>query len=274
MFSKDKKGRNHMEYIIDAYSDIGNRKKVNQDALLVKQARAGSLGRVCFACLCDGMGGLSQGEIASASFINRMSQWFQSEFPSLLMPSADETEDLSGGSTTNYKGYWRNIEVQWSSICKEMNQKLGQYGRNQGIRLGTTAVAIILIGNEYLVMSVGDSRAYLIDKKNVIQITHDQSYVQQQMDMGRMTPEQAATSSQKSVLLQCIGASENVYPDFFRGEFDRKSRFLLCSDGLWRLLSDSEIIKYTAQKDGIKKLTELVKGRGETDNISGLVIGV
>lgn len=263
-----------MEYIIDAYSDIGNRKKVNQDALLVKQARTSSLGRVCFACLCDGMGGLSQGEIASASFINRMSQWFQNEFPTLLTPSADETEDLSLGGPAPYTGYWRKIEAQWAMICRQMNQGLGQYGREQGIRLGTTAVAIMLIGNEYLIMSVGDSRAYLMDKKSISQLTHDQSYVQQQMDMGRMTAEQAAVSSQKSVLLQCIGASENVFPDFFKGKFDRKSRFLLCSDGLWRLLKNEELIKYSAQKDGIKKMTEIVKGRGETDNISGLVIGV
>ena len=270
------------EYTIDAYSDIGNKKKVNQDALLVKQARTSSFGRVCFACLCDGMGGLSQGEIASASFINRMSQWFQNEFPLLLTESlTGGTEDLSMAVTEDLSSaeprrndYWRHIESQWALICRQMNQGLRQYGDSQGIRLGTTVVAALFIQDEYLVMSVGDSRAYMIDKKNINQITHDQSYVQQQIDLGRMTPEQAASSSQKSVLLQCVGASENVFPDFFRGKIEKKNRFLLCSDGLWRLLKNEEIIKWTAQKDGIKKMTEMVKGRGETDNISGLVIGV
>ena len=269
------------EYIIDAYSDIGNKKKVNQDALLVKQARTTSYGRVCFACLCDGMGGLSQGEIASASFINRMSQWFQNEFPVLLAESEEGTEDLSAVITENLSkveprgnDYWRHIESQWAAICRQMNYGLRQYGDKQGIRLGTTAVAVLFIKDEYLIMNVGDSRAYLVDKKNINQITHDQSYVQQQVDLGKMTPEEAAVSPQKSVLLQCVGASDTVSPDFFRGKCEKKNRFLLCSDGLWRLLKKDEIIKWTAQKDGIKKMTEMVKDRGETDNISGLVIGV
>jgi len=154
-----------------------------------------------------------------------------------------------------------------------MNQGLGQYGEGQGIKLGTTIVAGIIIGKEYLVMNVGDSRAYILDKKNLSQITHDQSYVQQQIDLGRMTAEQAANSPQKSVLLQCIGASEKVYPEFYRGNLDAGDRFLFCSDGLWRLLDSDEIIKLSFEKDGIKKMTEIVKSRGETDNISGIVIG-
>lgn len=263
-----------MNYTIDANSDIGNKKKVNQDSLIIKQARTSTLGRVCFACLCDGMGGLSQGEIASASFVNRMDQWFQNELPALCKGSnAGETEDLS--PTNNVNGdLFRQIELQWKMICQQMNKGLGQYGVENGIRLGTTAVAIILINTDFLIMSVGDSRAYHIQKKSLEQITHDQSYVQQQMDLGRMTKEEAAVSPQKSVLLQCIGASENVYPDFFKGNIKKDSRFLLCSDGLWRLLKQDEIIKYSHQKDGVKKMTEIVKKRGEVDNISGLVIGV
>ena len=264
-----------MQYVIDAYSDIGIRKKVNQDALIIKQARTSSIGRVCFACLCDGMGGLSQGEIASASFVNRMGKWFEKEFPQLITAS-DVTEDLSQQvmpSSDMAGDIWRRIEVQWGQIARQMNQGLKQYGFENGIRLGTTVVAIILIENQYLIMSVGDSRAYQFNKKGLTQLTHDQSYVQQQMDLGRMTPQEAAASSQKSVLLQCVGASENVFPDFYRGTFDKKNYFLLCSDGLWRLLKPEEIISIAPQKDGIKKLTEIVLGRGETDNISGLVIG-
>ncbi len=263
-----------MQFTIDANSDIGNKKKVNQDSLIIKQARTNTLGRVCFACLCDGMGGLSQGEIASASFINRMNQWFENELPRLISGEAsEETEDLS--ITKSIKiDYWKEIEYQWGLICSQMNQGLGRYGADQGIKLGTTAVVAIFMHGEYLIMSVGDSRAYQIEKKSIKQITHDQSYVQQQIDLGRMTLKEAEKSPQKSVLLQCIGASENVYPDFFRGVCNKNERFLLCSDGLWRLLKKEEIIKYAFQKDGVKKMTEIVKARGETDNISGLVIGV
>lgn len=260
------------KFKIDAYSDIGNKKKVNQDALIVKQARTSSIGRVCFACLCDGMGGLSQGEVASSSLVNRMGQWFQNEFPHIISVE-DVTEDLSACGDTR-PDFTRQIQAQWEMIVRQMNQGLKQYGNEQGFKLGTTAVFLLIMQGEYLIMSVGDSRAYMFNKKDIKQITHDQSYVQQQMDLGRMTKEEAEKSPDKSVLLQCIGASENVYPDFFRGKVDDDANFLLCSDGLWRLLSNDEIIKYGSQKNGIKKMTELVKSRGETDNISGLVIGV
>lgn len=260
------------KFKIDAYSDIGNKKKVNQDSLIVKQARTNNIGRVCFACLCDGMGGLSQGEVASASFVNRMGQWFENEFPRIIAVE-DATEDLSQANPVT-TDLFRQVEAQLEMIVRQMNQGLKQYGSEQGFKLGTTAVVILIMQGQYLIMSVGDSRAYVFNGNSLKQITHDQSYVQQQMDLGMMTPEEAAVSPDKSVLLQCIGASENVYPDFYRGKCEDGDTFLICSDGLWRLLTPKEIVSYGAKTNGLQKMTELVKSRGETDNISGLVIGV
>ena len=125
------------KFKVDAYSDIGNKKKVNQDSLIVKQARTNNIGRVCFACLCDGMGGLSQGEVASASFVNRMGQWFENEF-SRIIAVEDATEDLSQANPVP-TDFFRQVEAQLEMIVRQMNQGLKQYGSEQGFKLGTTS---------------------------------------------------------------------------------------------------------------------------------------
>lgn len=259
-----------MNFKTDAYTDKGIKKDINQDALIVKQARTEKNGRVCFACLCDGMGGLSLGEVASATFINRMEKWFNEELPSIF---CSDNITIQLNATNNEIDYFRQIEIQWKQIVQQTNNKLKRYGKERGIKLATTAVAILIMSGKYIVMNVGDSRAYIVKNDSLIQITHDQSYVQREIDMGRMTKAQAEVSDRKSVLLQCIGASEHVIPDFRYGNTNDNS-FLLCSDGLWRKLKEAEIIYNINCDDGLKKMAGIVKERGEADNISGLIIRV
>ena len=90
-----------MKYNTDAYSDVGIKKTVNQDALLIKQANSRDRGRICMACLCDGMGGLSCGEVASATFIDRMDNWFREELPAALV-TENVTMQLNAVSEENF----------------------------------------------------------------------------------------------------------------------------------------------------------------------------
>ena len=263
-----------MGFKVDAYSDIGIKKNVNQDALLIKQAKVRGIGNICMAILCDGMGGLSCGEVASSAFVNRMDSWFKADFPRMIT-DINATEPLMGnGASDPSAKLLSHVELQWKSIVQEMNEKLIEYGNSNGIRLGTTVVAIIIIGDKYMTMNVGDSRAYKFNKKQMVQVSHDHSYIQQQLELGRITEAEAEHSDKKSVLLQCIGASEKVVPEFFKGTIERNLHFLLCSDGLWRKLEDKEIMGIAPQRNGIKKLTEMVMKRGESDNISGLIISI
>lgn len=260
-----------MTFKTDAHTDIGPKKSVNQDALLIKQAKSKNMGQICMACLCDGMGGLSCGEVASATLVDRVDGWFNRELPQILAAENNTTqlEDYSCEMD-----YWGRIELQWNGLAEEINKKLGEYGSSKGIMLGTTITLLLIMNDKYLVMSIGDSRVYRIEGENIEQITHDHSYIQREMDAGRMTPEEALNSKEKSVLLQCVGASKEIKPDFFRGETKKGVCFLLCSDGLWRKLEGKEIVENVAKKSGIKELVNLVKDRGETDNISGLVVRV
>ena len=131
-----------MSFKTDAYTDIGTRKKVNQDAILIKQARSRSIGKICFACLCDGMGGLSSGEVASSAFVTRMERWFVNEFPGLITDEA-VTEVLSGGE--NNTNIWKLVQIHWNRIVQEMNMKIARYGEERDIKLGTTVVMILLM---------------------------------------------------------------------------------------------------------------------------------
>ncbi len=258
------------KYQTSTHTDIGTKKSVNQDSLLLKQATSKKVGSICFACLCDGMGGLSSGEIASAAFVHRMDEWFKVELP-MLFQRDDFTEQLEDEKKTE-NVYLRQTENAWNNIVQEMNERLKKYGVDNDIRLGTTVVVIMIIDDDYIAMNVGDSRAYMINDDGVGLITHDHSYIQEQIDLGRMTYEEAANSDKKSVLLQCIGASEEVVPSFYYGKCGKHDKYLLCSDGLWRKLEPQEIAEFVKKKNGLVAMTDMVKERGETDNISSLLI--
>ena len=253
-----------MKYNIAAHSDVGTVKTINQDAVLMKTAQTGH-GKVCLCVVCDGMGGLSDGELASATVIRAFDQWFLSRLPELLREPEFPVEEL---------------RLQWDNLVLEQNKKLSAYAARAGKRMGTTVVAFLIVDGKYYIMNVGDSRAYMITDA-IYQLTKDQTYIQYEMDMGRMTWEQAQTDPQRNVLLQCIGASEVVRPDYFLGDVETDAVFFLCSDGFRHVISPDEIYEklrpenvHTQEEmlSAAKALTELNKSRKEVDNISVAVI--
>lgn len=252
-----------MNFIVSANTDIGIVKDTNQDSLAVKVINT-SMGRVSFAILCDGMGGLAKGEVASASVIRAFEAWVLNEFPQLTNAPIDENV----------------IRSQWEKILLDQNVAIKAYGARQGVKLGTTAVVMLLTGAQYYIMNVGDSRAYEITD-HLTQLTNDQTFVAREVALGNMTPEQAEVDERRSVLLQCIGASEEVYPDFFTGTTQTNATYMLCSDGFRHEITPEEIFaKFQPNvlfDDGTMNrhtidLIELNKQRNERDNISVVLV--
>ncbi len=252
-----------MDFIVSANTDIGNVKSTNQDSLSVKVINTAA-GRLSFAVLCDGMGGLAKGEVASASVIRAFDRWVIDELPTLCRNGIDAD----------------TIKAQWERILIGQNNVIGTYGGRQGVRLGTTAVAMLLTQTDYCIMNVGDSRAYEIGS-TLTQLTYDQTFVAREVALGNMTPEQAEIDERRSVLLQCIGASQEVYPDFFTGHVLQNATYMLCSDGFRHEISPDEIFEAlrpevltdrAAMDRGGFGLIELNKQRGERDNISVITI--
>ncbi len=258
-----------MRFLSIAHSDVGIKKETNQDSVLVKEAST-DCGKVMISAICDGMGGLAKGEVASAALVRTFSRWFEEEFPFLIYDQDGKMRELD----------YNELQKSWNRLIDQVNLKIAGYGEGFHSPCGTTIAALLLMKNQYYIVNVGDSRVYRLNGE-VKLLTKDQTFVQREMDEGRMTKEEAKTHPQRNVLLQCVGASSIVVPDFFQGEFQEGDLFMLCSDGFRHLITDEEFgkildpSKLTTEKsmqDAAVYCTELNKQRKENDNISVVLI--
>lgn len=252
-----------MEYLISAWTDIGIRKQTNQDSVSIKKINT-KYGEIVFAVLCDGMGGLSNGELASAEVVGAFNDWVYRRLPQLCMTGINENE----------------IIQQWNNIVQNMNAKIMNYAQSNGVNMGTTVAVALITQSRYYIMNVGDSRVYEISD-NVRRITNDHTVVAQKVRMGRITEEKALRDPQRNVLLQCVGASDDVKPEFYFGDSRPDVCYMLCSDGLIHEVTAQELVSVLSPQvlnskeiitNNLQYVTELVKSRGETDNISSALI--
>lgn len=252
-----------MRYLVTAASDKGIKKPVNQDSLTVKVADT-KQGQVVLAVICDGMGGLEYGEVASSNVIKAFEEWFYKDFSRLL-----ET------------GYGRDeIQRQWENIVSVQNNRLMNFGRERNIRLGTTVTAMLFADGNYYIIHIGDTRAYEV-QYDLKQLTIDQTVIEREISLGNITAAQAKKDARRNVLLQCVGASDVVFPEFIVGEIKKDAVYMLCSDGFRHEITDQEIAGYFTPMNlcnvehmsyYAQYLVELNKSRMEQDNISVLLI--
>lgn len=252
-----------MNFHISAATDIGTKRKKNQDSLFVRKLMTKTGGMV-FAALCDGMGGLSRGELASAALIVAFTDWMYQELPVL---SQEPLEDYI-------------IRNQWSALILSKNNRIRCYGKQNGGAIGSTATVLLLTEYRYYILNIGDSRVYEIGEP-ARQITEDHTVAASEVRRGLLTEEQADHSPDQNVLTRCVGVQEEVYPDFFFGDVRKDTVYLLCSDGFRHRTGMEEMKEYlwlpirkdlSAMRHQEEYLIELNKQRGETDNISVITI--
>lgn len=252
-----------MNFYISATTDIGNQRKINQDSLFVRKLKTRT-GKMVFAVLCDGMGGLNIGEVASASLIAAFTNWMYQELPA-----------LSQGLLEDYM-----IREQWGDLITVQNDQIRIYGKKNHCMTGSTVTALLLTEYRYYLLNIGDSRAYEIGRQ-VTQLTEDHTAVANEVRLGNLTKEQADHSPIQNVLTRCVGVQEHVYPDLFFGDVQKDAVYLLCSDGFRHQITGDEMKEYllfsarrniSEMKRQEEYLIELNKQRGETDNISVITI--
>lgn len=258
-----------MGFLSIAHSDVGIKKDTNQDSVLIKEATTDS-GRVLLAAICDGMGGLAKGEVASAALVRAFSRWFEEQLPFLLYDKEGHAKQIE----------YSELQKSWNELIDEVNRKIADYSAGFHAPCGTTLAAVLLVDNKYYAVNVGDSRIYIVNG-GLEQLTKDHTFVQREMDEGRMTQEEAKTHPQRNVLLQCVGASSVIIPDFCEGTFSEGSVMMLCSDGFRHVITEDEFLKILspakldtekAMRDAAIYCTELNKQRKENDNISVILI--
>lgn len=224
-------------------TDIGYVRDHNEDSLIIIPP--------LFA-VADGMGGHEAGEIASEITVNTLAE---------LAPSHLDAEGLTAA-----------VEAANYNVMKAPRQGIGRDG------MGTTLTAAMLEGERLLIAQVGDSRAYLLHKGHLQQITRDHSLMADFIEAGQITPEEARVHPNRSVITRAIGSDIHMRPDIYELNVDAGDRILLCSDGLSSMISNNAIESIMRrQSDAQHCADELVTAaleNGGADNVTVVVADV
>lgn len=233
-----------MKMISGVYWDKGKR-LWNQDSLMLEQVMTGR-GRVLMAAVCDGIGGLAEGENASGYLAEKLTETFYKRL----------IRQIGKG-----KGR-KKIKYSLLRCFCDSFADLNRYGEGKEIQLGTTVSLLLIWKNRYMIFHLGDSRIYLLDRKGIRQITRDHS-------------------DGRNGLTKCVGSFPFQYPDIHCGKIKRNSGFLLCSDGLlhipsekmlWEVLLPTDLKEEGQIDNRLKELAAYAMKKGEMDNISALYI--
>lgn len=206
----------------------------------------------------DGMGGHAAGEVASEMAVN------------IVQRELSPVRDLDG----------EDVVQMVATALKRANRAIHDRTLTETDKqgMGTTVSALLLAGTRYLIGQVGDSRVYLFRDGFLTQLTKDHSYVQEQVDAGFLTPEQARYHPYSNVITRCVGAGNDVEPDIYRGEAREGDLFLVASDGLTGMVDDRRLAQLLGSRaEPERKVQSLIaeaNGRGGLDNITAIIVQV
>ncbi|MCR5664415.1 MAG: Stp1/IreP family PP2C-type Ser/Thr phosphatase [Oscillospiraceae bacterium] len=240
-------------------TDKGKIRKDNQDCFIIEQCEPD---KSLVLALCDGMGGENAGEIASSLSNKAFVSYVYGKLNARVQRRTD----------------YQRLLLQ---ACSEANGVAFEYSRFDEAYsgMGTTLVGGVVKadGSAYLI-NVGDSRAYLISpRRRVIeQITRDHSLVEEMVESGLLTKEEARCHPQKNVITRALGSEADVQADFFRFRMKSGDLLLLCSDGLSNTVGDKELLEYAAacsDPEGLcHSLMDCALERGARDNVTVVVV--
>ena len=238
---------------ITAKTDIGNGRAENQDNYRALQYP----GDLTWAVVCDGMGGAKSGQTASRIGVELLRDAAEKQLETL--PEKQEKEFLLASiQGANRKIYERSLADSAMS------------------GMGTTVVQAVVRGGVAHFAHMGDSRAYLFHHDQLQQITRDHSYVQEMVDSGKLSAEEAERHPKKNLITRAIGTEPIVMCDIFHQEVARGDFLLLCSDGLSNMMDEQEIlfeVVHGVKKDHCcQRLLDIAKNRGAPDNVTSVLV--
>jgi protein phosphatase len=201
-----------VRYTVAALSDCGSVRPSNEDSFGISAEHG-------VYVVCDGMGGAAAGEIASSLAVSEMLR---------LIGSRNKAVPLGG-----------TIEEAICAANEVIHSRADENSNLHG--MGTTLVGLVTEGRRVLVFNVGDSRCYRLHKGKLKQISQDHSLVEEQVRMGRITPDEALRSPLRNVITRALGTQPSVEPDIFELKAEADDIFLLCSDGLTGEVPDPQI---------------------------------
>jgi protein phosphatase len=245
-----------MIYQFCSRTDPGRARENNEDSVAFDEP-------TLTAVLADGMGGYNAGEIASGmatAFIkSELSRWL-----------------VEAGEGAKPKEVRRAMEICVDNANRSIFNSANSNAHYAG--MGTTLVVGVFRDDKLVLGHIGDSRCYRLRTDVLEQITKDHSLLQEQMDAGLITPEQAATSSIKNLVTRALGVDEAVLLEVNEHPVQAGDLYLMCSDGLSDMVDDASICKIVAAEASLeqkaKQLIDMANENGGRDNISVLMIEV
>jgi len=232
-------------------TDVGVVRAGNEDSFLLDCSRG-------LFIVADGMGGHAAGEVASEMAVQ------------IIEGEVGAVRGLSDGEAANRMR--QAIQKANNAIFERTLAEQDKRG------MGTTTTVMALFSRRYLIGQVGDSRAYLLRQGELFQLTKDHSYVQEQVDAGLLTPDQARTHPYSNVITRCVGANEEVAPDIYFGNLEAGDVILLATDGLTGMLEDPQlqgILGSEANPEAcVNRMISDANRRGGLDNITAIVIRI
>lgn len=238
---------------IVARTDIGLRRKQNQDCYATGRLNCG----IGWAVVCDGMGGAAGGDCASRMTVDIVSEKITSCIKDGLSENSIRNVLVSAIESANICVYDYTFE------------------KPELAGMGTTIVAAVITQDDVYIAYAGDSRAYFVSDYSIRQITTDHSVVQNLVDSGMITREQAREHPDRNIITRAVGVRERISVDFLREGFETDQSLLICTDGLSGYVPDEDIAAlYNAGdfNDYADRLVNLANNNGGGDNITVVTV--
>ena len=224
-------------------SDVGLVRGHNEDSFLVQAP--------LFA-VCDGMGGHAAGEVASSIAVSTIAEKAPASADDVLLGVA--------------------VEAANTAVLLGAEQGVGKPG------MGCTASCCLIEEGKMAIAHVGDSRIYLLRHGSLVRVTHDHSYVEELVDSGQITADEARTHPSRSIITRALGSDPDMYADHFSLEVSNGDRVILCSDGLSSMVADSEIealaVSSATPQQAADNLVAAALTAGGLDNVTVVVVDV
>lgn len=249
-----------MKINVAATTHIGKRKKSNQDRILVRIGEQNDKEFGLFV-IADGMGGLSHGEKAADLAVAEADRWWKSDLQTLL----------KNGQATS-----KNISTTLTELAKEIHYLIQEEGRIFGEAMGTTLSALLLIHGTSYIVHLGDSRIYKINSR-IEKLTQDHTWVQAEVDAGRLTETEALTHKRRNALLQCAGMPGEPEIKVIVDKIQCNDAYLICSDGFYHYIEEQAFLQIQSLsekelKEWLNRAEKEILNQRAHDNLTAITL--
>jgi len=230
-------------------TDIGLKRNSNQDSYSTGILSENSV----WAVVCDGMGGAAAGNLASTMAVKIVSERIKSNYRNGMNYNSMKNLLASAIAAANIEVYEKSI----SDI--DLNG------------MGTTVIAVIIVDGTACIAHAGDSRVYILSGDSLRQVTKDHSIVQDLIDNGRLTVEEAESDPRKNIITRALGVSEELMVDYYVEDINENDILIICTDGLTNYITNEHIVDISKQYDFNilpEKLIDAANENGGGDNIT------